>query len=420
MFVDSRQVASPGTVLQWTLPTQPISFPSGTFEAVVKTTPAPAVPAGTDPVTEAVAAKYCVLNPLRTAILDGVMTETTGGVTVDPGCIRQYNVAHGLHERLTYNMGANASTLLYERTVRTAEPTAGDNEPGTKIQIKLANLPGTFIGSLAPSTFDCALAPLKITLRLAPGSTTFISNDADAVNTAEYSQIALMFDTVTIADHGLYDQALAQTLNKGEVLQVPFRRWQIYQQGPRSVNGALNVALNSSCVKSVTSAFLRPLGTGELAYQYDPVSKTSKGHRWSLDTSAAIDEALDVALDTSFTQIGAQVFPSWQPSLSQIVDQTLRNFLVNSKRETIDPAIVDEKAYLRLAGGAHKITFGLEETPQFKLLRIRDGLNLLGAEATASFTTAGVDDDDVPTKIVIVESIPLMLIGAGRQVQMQF
>ena len=72
-------------------------------------------------------------------------------------------------------------------------------------------------------------------------------------------------------------------------------------------------------------------------------------------------------------------------------------------------------------GAAHKITFGFNETDQTKALRIRDGVDVLGAEMTLTATTVGTTNGaQQPTKYLLVETIPVLEIGAGRQVQVKF
>jgi hypothetical protein len=384
------------------------------MQTVVTTSPVQAV-AAAEGVT-AVPGGYCILNPNTFSILDGIAVSTNGQL-LDGGMMRDYGRFRRLYDLYTQNDGWDRSKLLYEVTTAldadACRPSAPAIAPDAaskmdKVPIQITSFPGTFL-TAKPEILDTSLAPLRLTARFAPAANAFLAKTAADLNVV-YNQTVLTFDTIVLADNTIYNAAVADKLANGGTIDVVYDKWSVYTQGAGSVESSLNFSVNSSCVKSLLGVFCKNFEAKPWAH--DGSSMTTAFQHFGIGTGST--------LSTSWFQVGTQPFPSFQPKVYEMFDQTIRNFKPHSVYNQISKLIGSEDAYLQLGGAAHLITMGLPEDEDTKRLRLRDGLDVYGADLTISWVTSGTDGDatKLPTKAVLVRTIPIVQIGEGRQVQL--
>jgi len=388
--VDSRVTAKPGDVLEFTMPPQLVDLRSLTLDVTVKTT--------------ATTGKYCVLNPMSVSILDGVGVSSSG-FTIDAGLTQNYNRwVHLLEDYTQKRFSDKASSVLEKCTLYLAEPAANAKENSTRYQIK--DFPGTFIGTAEPRVLDFALFPLKISFRLAPANHAFITDQASDLDSAEYSNACLMFDVLQLTDAGVYEAAIQKRLDANGSLQVPFTRWQVFSQGARPIEDSLNFTVSTTSLKGLLGAFVpAAVNTNPQAYNTD-IDKSG----WYVNGIGATNE-----LSSSYFTVGNVNFPQWVAHPADVFDQTIRNMPYD--RKSINGNIASYDDYLYRGGAAHYVKFGMPEDDDTKALRLRDGINCYGQAVTVSWNTSGTIVGANPTKFVLVESQPVLVVGAGRMLE---
>lgn len=390
LHVDSRVTAAPGDVLEFTMPPQMVDLRSLTLQLAVTTAPA--------------AGKYCVMNPLVSSIIDGVGVSSSG-FTIDAGLTQNWNRATHLFDDYTQNKALDAGADSLEN-VTPAAPVADAKHTASPFQLK--DFPGTFIGTCEPRVLDFALFPLKVSFRLAPANHAFITDAVASLSTVKYENACLTFDVIQLTDSGVYESAIQKRLDSNGSLQIPFTRWQLFSSGARPITDSLNFTVSTTSLKGLLGYFV------PASVNTNPEAKdatwTNKSN-WMVNGIGATN-----TLANSYFTVGNVNFPQFVAEPHEMFDQTIRN--MPRGRKSVAEKIGDTKRlYLTYGGAAHYVRFGLPDDEDTKALRLRDGINCYGQAVTVTWNTSGTTGGDNPTKFVLVESQPVLVVGAGRQLE---
>lgn len=388
VFSNSRVVARPGDIIEMSMPPQMVDRRSVTLSMRAKC-------------TTGAADSYCKLSANSQSVLDGI-SETSEGFTINTGLVQGWNRWANLLEDLTQVKQSDAACVLYENIPSNPETAANDGEYDDMI-IHIKDFPGTFIGSCEPRVQDFKLFPLKVSFRLAPANHAWISKTTANLANITYEDACLTFDVLQLADSGAYEHSVQDKINSGG-LNIPFTSWRVFSSGARPVEDSLNFTMNSTSVKGLLGIFT-PASVNTNPEQEDT---TTYKNNWLRNGIGATN-----TLTSSYFQVGTTNFPAQGPSpVHEVFDQTIRN--LPKERKSLSFFIDSEASYLSCGGAAHYVRFGMPEDEDTIKLRLRDGINCFGQAITTTWHTSGNTGGAQPTKHVLVETQPVLVVHPGR------
>lgn len=377
--VDSRQAARPGDVLEFSLPPQLVDLRTLQFNATVTTT-APT------------ADKYCTLMD-GISLFDSVGIHSSG-FTIDNCVPQHYNlIARQLDRRLQGN-GALTSQLLAQELISVDQgATPANDTVDTNTKVIVRRFPGTFIGECQPRIVDFALFPAKLTFTLAPLARAFKTNDAAA--TAELKDIYLTCDVLQFQSDA-YESSIRAKLASGGAIELPWKKWTLFQGSARPVTDAFNFSLNTTSLKALVGWFV-------------PNSRT--GVSWFSPAMPA-----GGSVSSSYWTVGSQQYPAFLPSVDDVIGQTADS-LKHSMGANL--AMLPDSASYGAWGYPHMIAFGMPDDEDTDKLRLKSGVNTYGASVMMTWQTQGANPSGnvAVDKLVVAISEPSLKVSAGGQLE---